>query len=333
MTLRWLHAALPLLGMAASCLFAWDDLDPRGGGGGGVGGIGGDGAGAATTASVGGGGTGGTGGTASGSTGGATGTGGMGGTPAPVLVDRGLLTRYYLDEADAGVSPSQAMDAAPQPLALDLDYGELGAAGGPPMGDNMEYATVDGQRGLAWMQKNEPGGASHSVNNTKLLALDMLTVGTIEVVADVQDAGGGAVCSRLSHLGVNNNGSFTLCAQHTSEISFRLNTATPESWTLPLAMLGRSVFHLVLDTMQATASDRVRLFVDGVDQGPGAMEAPPMQAEPIALSNGGYVLGNRIGKDGSTVGNLFYAALYQVALSDAEVANNAGVLMASDDSP
>ena len=47
----------------------------------------------------------------------------------------------------------------------------------------------------------------------------------------------------------------------------------------------------------------------------------------------GVDIGSRPGNAPSMKGNVFYAAIYAVALTEREVANNAGLLLADDDAP
>jgi hypothetical protein len=246
-------------------------------------------------------------------------------------VSRGLLTRYFLDEAASGTTPTAVQDAAPDPLPLPLDYGAIGAGGGMTA-PNMSFTEVLGHRGLTWQEKNQSGSAFVAVAGSKLIALDGSTEATIECVADVQDAGGGGVCNRFLQLGANTNGTLTLCTNSPGVVSFRLNGTKPEEWNVGLGSMGRTVLHLVLDTQQANPDDRVRLFVDGVARGIGDVtNSPPAAGDAIALSTGDYVLGNRISGDGALLGTLYYCAVYTVALTVSEITQNTELLEASDD--
>ncbi len=317
-----------LVALALGCSLDWDALDPRGAAssGGSIGGAGGAGG-----ATGGGAGAGGDGGRAVGS-GGAGGGGG-----APALIDRALLTRYFVDEAASGIQPSELTDSAPSPLPLALDYGETdggGGAGGSPGPPNMTFDEVAGNRGLSWTNKSLGGMASVAVTGSKLLTLNGVTAATVECVVDITDAGSSGVCGRISHLGVASHGNLTLCSNDGRDLSLRMTDMPREEWNVELETLGRVVLHAVVDTTHPDADARLRLFIDGVDRGVGdKTNSPPTQGQPITVSSGHYVLGNRINEDGATRGHLFYCALYAAALDDAEVAHNAALLMASDDTP
>ncbi len=98
--------------------------------------------------------------------------------------------------------------------------------------------------------------------------------------------------------------------------------------------LGRIVIHGVLDTTEPSPSDRVRLYIDGVDQGAGTVdERPPDEMSTITIPNGMYVLGNRNDNNASLGGHIYYCALYSTALTADEVAQNAAILLVDDDTP
>ncbi len=317
--------------IAAACSFDWDALDPRPVG--------------PETLAAGGAGGAGEGGKATGGSGGrgGGGAGGAGGQP-PALIDRGLVTRYFLDEAAQGMMPTQVVDAAPDPLSLTIRYGEVslppmggaggmgGAAGTGGSGPNLSWVEEEGQRGLRFRAKNRSGDASVRIENTKLTVMDGLTEATIECVARVEGVGGINVCNRIFHYGLDSFGTLTLCAPNQS-ISFRLNGVEVEDWNVDYDALGRMVLHAVLDTSRE-APDRVLLYINGSDQGVGEqIDAPPAALEPIVFGGGRQMIGNRPSEDASLRGAIYYCAMYSVAFTAAEVLNNADLLMANDDRP
>jgi hypothetical protein len=314
----------PVAVLLTACSFDWDQFAPRGGGAsGGVGAAAGHG------------------GETSAGGGGGVGVGGAGGTPPTMLVDRGLLTRYFIAEADTGMGPPNLLDAAPNPLDLPIDYGDAnpppggGGAGGMPVippDRNVMFTSSSGHRGLRFVEKNRSGGADVPVGG-KLDVLDGQSQVTVECVAEVLDSGGGGLCGRISHLGVNSHGAVTLCSEPESRLSFRMNGSERENWDVGTTLQSRTVVHAVLDTTLADGA-RVRMYVDGVDLGPSSTAPMPVtQGETILFSGGRYVLGNRPSEDASLEGTLYYCALYSVALTASEVANNAALLLADDDAP
>jgi len=321
-----------------ACSQDWDLLDPRVGGGSGAGSStggaastgGGEqgGAGEGGAGAQGGVGQGGAG--AQGGQGGAGGQGGVGaqggaGGAPPALSDGGLIARYYLDEASSGQAPGAAQDSAAAPLDLDITY----AAG-------MSYAEEGGQRGLSWNAAGIDGVAATMIGGTKIeAALDGGTTGTIEAVIRLDNAV--AISSRLVHIGEGTaSGRFTLFADDTVSAGCDWSAPGTETavWPVPFANLGRTVLHMVLDTNQAAAASRVKLYIDGTlitDDGTG--DRPAQGETTVLVPTAYFALGNRFVGARSFSGVLFYSAVYSIAMKPADIANNVGILTASDDTP
>jgi len=185
---KWLAATLGVLALAlgSGCLaiLGVGDEYTLGGGAAGAGaqaGSGGDTGGGGTGAA---GATGGSGATGGGTGAmGATGGGGQGGSGgnAPTLVDRGLLVRYYIDEAASGQTPQQLIDAAPSPLNLTINYTP-----------SLTFTEVASNRGLHWALLGSSANARTTLDGTKILSgLNGHTTGTIEAVVDVTAVGDG----------------------------------------------------------------------------------------------------------------------------------------------
>jgi hypothetical protein len=309
---RLLGAAV-LTGALAAC---GGDPGPGAGGAGNAPGTGGSGAAGGNGA------TGGAGGTGAGGAGGAGGTGAGGAIGQGPLIERGLLTRYFIDEADAGQTVLELQDAAPDPLPLAITYGP-----------ELTFATDGENRGLEWTAPELDGRASVAVDGSKLVALHGSKTGTIEVVIDVDEVTSSN--SRISHIGFDfEGGRFSLTSPTTSRLRlFWQDSELAGDWPVPLAMLGRVVVHAVLDTSLPDPADRARLFVNA---SPVARigGTPPALDQVIDLSTGThYVLGNREIGLRSFRGRLYYAAMYTSALTTDEVLHNAAILSTDDDAP
>lgn len=239
------------------------------------------------------------------------------------LIDDGLIVRYYLDEASSGQGPTEVQDSAPSPLPLALTYTP-----------ELNFTNAGGNRGLSWSETGVDARASVAVDSTKIhSALDGSKTGTIEVVIDVEEVTSSV--SRISHIGRDQqSGRFTLASSNANVLGFYFNDAFAASWDVAMPSLGRIVVHLVFDSTESNEANRARLYVDGVlvtSNGDGS--APGLDAT-IDLGTGRhYVLGNREVGGRSFRGEMFYAAMYSTALSAADVAQNAEILSADDDSP
>jgi hypothetical protein len=252
------------------------------------------------------------------------------------LVDDGLLVRYFLDEAASGQAPTMALDAAPQPLALPLVYSKMA-------GDNPVYVEQSGHRGLSWSKIELHGRATIPVDATKIQArLAGKTTATIEVVVEIDQVTANG--SRVSHIGAGAEpGHLTLRSDDINKAqTYWQGDRLAGVWDVDWVAEGRAVVHLVYDTAQADPAARVRFYLDGQElpDAPDPVEHP-MPNQTITIPATGlmmkpvhYTLGNR-GEDvaRSFKGVLFYAALYDVALSDDDIATNAALLEQDDDTP
>lgn len=252
------------------------------------------------------------------------GTADTGGPSAP-LDDADVLVRYYLDEASEGQAPTRAHDATLPPLDLGHTWAE-----------GMTYVDVGGNRGLHWEAEEAHGGPSNLVRDTKVREhLEGKTAATIEVVADIEAVAGGGG-SRIFAIGHGNGDvRLGLLSEDPEVLWLRWrNNKNPASWNVDLPRVGRAVFHVVLDTT-AAEDDRVRLYVDGVEQEVVKGDWPS-DGETIDFHNDSeLVLGNRRPNEGerSFRGSLYYAALYATAFSQNRIAHHVAVLTADDDAP
>lgn len=270
-------------------------------------------------------------------TGVATGTGGLGGSGgrgpgaggsagvgggSSVLVDTGLLARYWIDEASEGTDPPSLQDAAPNPQPLTITYA-----------DGLVFATNDGNRALLFPSPDQGGLAEVAIDGTKLAAIDGVSAATLEAVIHLTAATSNG--DRIIHFGAGTS-RFSLEATSTTQLKLDFNHVDGlgiGTWDVAdLSVMGRVVVHAVLDTTVDPPSDRVRLHLDGVIQ-TGTI-TPPTKDDVIVLTSGqSLVLGNRLPAARSMGGYLHYAAVYLAPLTSAEIAQNVAVLTASDDAP
>jgi hypothetical protein len=316
-----------------------EDLDPLQSGAGGAGTTS-----SSTTSTSGGGGAGGATSSTT-STGGAGGAGGSidpCGTPvAGKLVDCGLVARYFLDEAASGTSPVAVLDAAPNPLHLPTSYL-----------NQLAYTEDAGHRGLRWPVAAVDGGPATAVAGSKLQGFDGGTTLTIEVVVDIDQATSDTF--RICNLGAGPYSAFALGADLPEvvrnvpvigppinvELRGRFTTSDYSYARFPVALgqIGRVVLHAVIDTTESVRTDRMRLYVNGtriaVDElyselgdglGPAQGEALFVEATET-FSIGNRTLGGR-----SPEGTIYYTAIYDHALEQAQISHNALELLANDD--
>lgn len=235
--------------------------------------------------------------------------------------DGGLVARYYLDEADSGKTPTEALDAAPAPIDLTLEY---------MAGNEMTYTELPTGRGLRWMAPGTRGSANVDVDATKLAgALEGTTTMTVEIVARV-DAVTNAN-SRILWIGSGNSlGRVAFSSETQDVIRFFVNDVERASFSLPFG--ARHVIHAVYDS--ALPTDKVKLYVDGAIIAPTLGTAPSNNETVNGLGGDSFFLGNRVGPDPRSFGGVLgYAAIYDVAFDAARVAQHASTLAVSDDAP
>lgn len=296
-----------------------------------------------TGAGGGGGSTGGAGGIGQGGSSGQGGQGGQGGsTPTALMGDDALVVRYFIDQDDDdGMGVVSLHDAATVPLDLPVTLN----AGQPALGED------GGHWGLSWSATNSAGRATAPIGGTKLVInndpaeLHMMSAATIELVLKVAsvNASGSYL---LSIAGLNAGAvedSFSLRATSTSTLQFLWNPNGGGAGDGPSTIAGawqsldlstRKVVHMVLDTTGATADARVQLYVNGQGATLGTF-TPPVQNKTIELTaaSDALTLGNDPDGGRSFQGVLYYAALYNMALTAGEIANNTDVLTVADDGP
>lgn len=245
------------------------------------------------------------------------------GEPAPSLIDDDLLARWYIDEASRGQAPPQLLDAAPSPLDLTIIYFD----------DSPFFDGAPGFLGLRWFEAGRDGRALAPIADTKIEDdLDNAQEATIELVLSVEELVGNN--SRFFHIGTGQNGGdLGIVADDLQLLRVRWNASAVRSFEVQLDG-SPQILHLVIDTTQDAANERILAYVDGVPS-PLAVSGPtPSQGEGIPLrASSSLVLGNRTDGNRSFAGELSYAAIYSTAFEPEQVQHNVQVLAQSNDSP
>lgn len=237
----------------------------------------------------------------------------------PNLTDRGLVIRYFIDEAATGQGPSSLTDSAPSPLALPLTYGQ------------MSFTEIDGHRGLHWPASGGSGKGEISFGSTKLITqLSPAQSVTIEVVAQITAAGGAGSESQIAGLR-GGNPDFMLTALGSTDLRF-FKPFGSEGATWANANSGqRMVLHLIFDSTRPNPADRIVLYKDG-SVVTKSTSTPPGMGQNVGLGSGDeLMIGNRQQQDRSLAGTMFYVAYYNVALDANEIGTNTQRLLADDD--
>jgi len=247
--------------------------------------------------------------------------GGLVGTP---------VVRYYFDEAASGTGPTAVVDRSGN--GYDLTTINYGAG-------NMAYAEpAAGMRALDSISVNGTQRASRAIDNTSDAVRDALagvTQATIELVLrlDAANSNGGRVFGINDRAG--NDGELMVKASNDLNTSLKLSfndLDSPDSNNIGTA---RSVLHIVLDSTQGTASNRLKLYQNGTlltsfGDNVGLNETLALAADLDLVAfnrdSGGSF-------DRSIDGALFYAAIYAEAFTAQMVSDNYDILTLDDDQP
>jgi Concanavalin A-like lectin/glucanases superfamily len=296
------------------------------------GGVGGGATGGASSSSASDGGAGGA--IAVGGAGGLGGFGGAGGAGGalPMLSDRGLVARYWIDEAATGMPGffDKLLDSATDPFDLPI-FAAFALA----------WVEATTGRGLQWQAAGSFGMANESIGTSKLAALEGSTTVTVEAVLTLD--GLPPYYARILQISPPENVAARLGLRITTGglLSMDINDnggGVDHSglWNPPLPVNDRIVLHAVMDTSGSAGQDRLRAYVDGValtsiSNFPEPV-VPPAMEEALNFGPSPYfAIGNRAQGDRGFVGTIHYLALYDSAFTPARVGAAASALAVSDD--
>ncbi|NIR39778.1 MAG: hypothetical protein GWO04_33340, partial [Actinobacteria bacterium] len=217
----------------------------------------------------------------------------------------------------------QVLDDQANPVNLDITY------------SGMSWTEVGGNRGLG--AASHSGIASADAAGSKYPTnLDGATQATLVTVTEW--TGGNA--DRVAGF-VESDGSriFFLLTNDAPGMELRLTTQSQNIravWFGPWNDGTRRVFHAVYDAANATQTERLRLYVDGVDQGaPDQWVAGtwPTQTEGLDFSAATVraISLNEPDLTNPLPGHVFYFDVRDAAVTDAEASSSATALLADDD--
>lgn len=233
------------------------------------------------------------------------------GTPPP----SGPVVQYRINEASSGQAPTQVLDAEASPLHLTNTYGS----------QPVYYSETTG-KGLDWGTLRGAGGASVAVDGTKVKThVHGATKAALVAVADLVDV--------TPLTGAETPWRLALAPASNTSMSVIVN-GVGVVWT-GLTITGRHVYHVNIDTNQASSTNRVRLFMDGVDLGNANSGTLPSQGATIDLQTGRRLnIGNNdipLTNSQSIRGRISYAAIYATTLATTEILSDATALLTDDD--
>jgi hypothetical protein len=255
----------------------------------------------------------------------------MGGLAATHRAPPQPLGRYWFNEATSGQGPLEVLDDTPDPVNLSITYDA-----------ELQWTELGGHRGLNSSAFSHSGIAGGPALGNKYEVLHFTTALTLEmVVAYVQPTiytatiGGFQTDRRISRraavLLADTNG------RPVAQFRTRNSNNLSVRWPMNLGDNVRRVFHIVYESNHPTASQRIRLYIDGVDQGageviagswPGPGEELRWNLNDLALQviNYPFLIWQL-----PMQGTVFYLGVYNAALNDTEAAYYSSVLATDDD--
>ncbi|WP_156041483.1 LamG-like jellyroll fold domain-containing protein [Chondromyces apiculatus] len=244
-----------------------------------------------------------------------------------VAVGESLVARYYFNE-DPAAGVTQVEDTSSQPLPLQISNPN------PSMPVLSVAADAEGHRGLTWTTAGSTATASAPFVGTKVQTrLNGNQAFTIELVARIE---GIVNFSRLVFLGRSESSqnpfdALVLRFDNAGRLQAYIEDTTVGRWAYDYVSAGRSVLQLVVDSTQPIPDQRRKLYVNGVLLPAFDTNAPAQFSNVNLGTSTVFSVGSRPGGSHSIRGTIYYLALYETALAEAELQANATQLMADDD--
>jgi hypothetical protein len=251
----------------------------------------------------------------------------------PVAVLKGTLqgggtfARYFMNEAGSGTSPTDLIDASGVATLVDL----------PITYNSLAYFTAGTGKGLDWTSNVSSGRATTTLLSGKLWTIfNAQTKFTIEQVIDIDsfDASGSFVYSMGGTGAYSPFAVYSVGTGGDLGVWFNDGTTSNEIKFAPiLDAIGRSVMHIVWDSTQTNAIDRLVVYVDGVKYLATSGTMPALNSTLAVVSTSRVTIGNRATDSRSIDGRISYTAVYNDAFTEGNVNYNTTSLLLNDDPP
>jgi uncharacterized repeat protein (TIGR01451 family) len=236
-----------------------------------------------------------------------------------------LLGRYWFNEAPSGQVPTTAVDDQASPVNLGITYDTP-----------VNWTVSNGHRGLGAPTATHSGLATADATGTKYdTNLDGATQASFVAVAEWGTSSFGQVLGGFIDAGVQ---VVNIETRDSGDLIVRVRTNLGSygiywgggAW----ADSTRRVFHAVLDFNEPVQEDRIRLYMNGVDQGTGtAVAGWPTAGETLDFGSAPSISALNRPSDSARGlnGTVYYYAVYDGELTDSEISTNATALSTDDD--
>lgn len=234
--------------------------------------------------------------------------------PTPLLL-------YLFNEASSGTTPTLIDDTSTgTPANATITYGASGAWANIGAGDGLNYAAT-------------ASAVTAALTGTKVqTAISGSLVATVELVVDSTLS----ASSYDEYFSLHDNSGNVIVDVTINQVQGGLifgvaNAAGVIKYAVPLS--GVYVLHVVVDTSQATAANRILVYVNGTPVTPSIIFQVPQNTAidtGVNWANTVQSLGGFLGAQFPN-GLIYYAALYATALTSGQVATNAAALASNND--
>jgi hypothetical protein len=218
------------------------------------------------------------------------------------------------------------LDDQASPVPLNITY------------DTMAWTEVAGNRGLNASLDPHVGFASASAAGTKYsTSLNNATQATFVLVADWLPAGDTQRLAGFFRNGDTRVAYIMADGSGRVELRFRMQGGVQNSVRWPTAWQDgvRRVFHIVYDADDPTDTNRIRLYMNGVDQGAGTITQGAWPVLGVGLDFSAAVLDLAIMNEPlltkPTHGTVYHYAVYDGELTNGQISTDAAALLADDD--
>ena len=229
-----------------------------------------------------------------------------------------MIARYYIDEVEPLVLNDSNND----------DDNKLALNG-------VLIGGVDGRRGLQWSQANVSGSAGSTLELNSIRNLAEQQAFTVELVVQalaVGTTGSSVLFELVSDVGASKTSQYALQA-FGDDMEFVFEGAVVQLWP-DWGIGSQNVLHLVFDSANSTATDRVRLYSEGIRLATSAPQNElPQGASPKLSDVSVFTLGNAFAGLRSIEGRIGYLGVYNEALGETAIMQNAMILQNNDDTP
>lgn len=246
---------------------------------------------------------------------------------------RVTLARWLLDEAATGTTPNTAQDS-----------------------ENANHLSIDFKTDAYWDEYSSGKGINFNApvgrSNTPLAVLQDIAgngnIGTslqgatgLSLLLSVDIDGGASNASRIFAIGTDSGDGDFAVVHRTDALGIRWdqesggsNSAANEVRFPSLKGLGETVVAVVIDSTQAVATERVKVWYNGIAQAPtnSAVIAQNSALDQVNTANRSVSLGNRADGNRGINGRIFYAELSTGRLTDTEIADSHTLVLADNDS-